>query len=146
MAKYKVNRRNYSRFVQDCADKCYKGIMTWAEYKNMKIELEPIDFTPYPAIKTETQKWIEALFTDEDTDRNGNYMLRGFTYREYAEKEKLGCVMGDGGNGYSWWAFNDTEMLIYTYCEGDTTLTLCPTREIYESEKERSRVFYTEQF
>lgn len=144
--KYTIKRKDYHNFLKDCVEKVYKGDMTWKEYRNMKIEFEPIDFSPYPAIAKETQEWIEKLFDSEDTDRNGNYMLRGFTHYEYTEKDKLGCEIGDGGNGYSWWAYNDTEMLIYTYCEGDTTLTLCPTREIYESEKERNRVFYTEQF
>lgn len=144
--KYTIKRKDYHNFLKDCVEKVYKGDMTWKEYRNMKIEFEPIDFSPYPAIAKETQEWIEKLFDSEDTDRNGNYMLRGFTYHPYNEKLWLNMVLGDGGNGYSWWAFNNAEMLIYTYCEGDTTLTLCSTREIYESEKERSRVFYTEQF
>lgn len=143
--KYTIKRKDYHNFLNECIDKCYAGIMSWKDYKTMEIEFEPIDFTPYPAITKETRKWIEKLFTDEDTDRNGNYMLRGHTYHEYQEKMALNMEMGDGGNGYSWWAFNDEEMLIYTYCEGDTTLTLLKDREAYESEKERARVFYTEE-
>lgn len=144
--KYTIKRKDYHNFLKDCAEKVNKGDMTWKEYCNMEIEFELIDFSLYPAITKETQKWIEKLFDDEYTDRSGNMLLRGHTYHEYQEKQKLNCDMGDGGNGYSWWAYNDTEMFIYTYCEGDTTLTLYTTREIYESEKERSRVFYTEQF
>lgn len=143
---YTISRKDYKSFLNDCVDKCYKGIMTWAEYRDMEITFQPIDFTAYPAITTETQTWIEKLFDDEDTDRNGNMLLRGHTYHEYQEKQKLNCDMGDGGNGYSWWAYNDTEMIIYTYCEGDTTLTLYPTREIYESEKASTQQFYTEHF
>lgn len=143
--KHVIKRKDYHKFLNECIDKCYKGTMSWKDYKTMEIEFEPIDFTPYPAISSETRSWIEKLFYDEDTDRNGNYMLRGHTYHEYQEKMALNMEIGDGGNGYSWWAFNDTEMLIYTYCEGDTTLTLLKDREAYEREKERARVFYTEE-
>ena len=142
--KYRIKRKNYRKFMDSCVDKLYKGIMTMDEYRNMEIEFEPIDFSLYPHITEKTQEMIEKLFTEEDTDRNGNYMLRGFTYHPYNEKVWLNMVLGDGGNSYSWWAFNNAEMLIYTYCEGDTTITLCKTREAYETEKERSKEFYKE--
>lgn len=144
--EYTIKRKEYREFLNGCIDKIYKGNMTWDEYRDMEVKFEPIDFTPYGSIRETTREMIEKLFFEEDTDRNGNYMLRGHTYHEIAEKEALNMNYGDGGNGYSWWAYNDSEMMIYTYCEGDTTLTLCTTKDIYEREKERSREFYTEQF
>ena len=73
--KYTIKRKDYHDFLKGCVEKVYKRDMTWEEYRNMEIEFEPIDFSPYPAITKETQKWIEKLFDSEDTDRN-NFAIR----------------------------------------------------------------------
>ena len=42
----------------------------------------------------------------------------------------------------SFYAYNDEEMLIYTFTEGDTTLQLFNDREKYEAEKQDMYNFY----
>ena len=144
--KHTVSRKNYHTFLQSCVDKCYAGTMSWKEYKEMEIQLEPIDFTPFPHVSKTNREYIERMFTEEDTDSEANYMVRGFTRHEYTEKDALGMSFGDGGNGYSWWAYNDRELMLYTFCEGDTTLTICKTAEDYAKAKESARQFYAEKF
>ena len=139
-----VKRNEYRKFMTECIDKVYKGELSFREYMNMEIVFEPIDFTDYPAITTETRQYIEKLFTEEDTDRKGEPILRGFTRHEYAEMKWLGMNYGEYSNAYSMWGFNDTEMLIYTYTEGDTTLKMYKDRETYDSEKAETERWYKE--
>ena len=140
--KHTVNRKDYHAFLQSCVDKCYKGEMTWKEYREMEIELEHIDFTPYPTITKEHRSWIETLFNGEDEDGT----LRGFTRREIAEMKLLDMSYGDYATAYSFFGYNDTEMMLYTYCEGDTTLKMYSTREEYEKAKKDMVVWYGKEY
>ena len=69
-------------------------------------------------------------------------MLRGFTRCEGAEMNKLGLSYGDGGDALSFYAYNDPEMLVYTYCEGDTTLKIFNDKAEYETEKAENSNWY----
>lgn len=131
----KMTKNEFKEFQKKCAERF------WNEpgygKKEMDAELDaveiiPLDFSAYPQIDEETGKWINALFSEEDKDRKGNYMLRGFTRHEMAEVEKLGLYYGDYADAYSFYAFNDTKMLLYTYCEGDTTLKIFSDKGKYD--------------
>ena len=102
----------------------------------------------YPQIKEDTAKYINVAFDKEDTDKNGNYMLRGFigdSLKKWnSEKEKLNLNYAPYGFYYSGFGFNDEEMLIYTWCEGDTTLTLFNDRETYQKEREEIEKWFDE--
>ena len=75
-------------------------------------------------------------------------MLRGFIgdslEKWYRDKEKLHCNYAPYGFYYSGFGFNDEEMLIYTWCEGDTTLTLFNDRETYQKEREATEKWFDE--
>lgn len=138
----KMTRNERKTYIQACAARVFKedDSYTMTDYAHCEddIEIIPLDLSAYPAITTETAKWMNVLFTEEDTDENGNYMLRGFTFDgPYNEVLKLKLCFGESYNDpYFAWAYNDNEQLIYTYCEGDTTLKPFATKEEYEREKE----------
>ena len=75
-------------------------------------------------------------------------MLRGFIgdslEKWYRDKEKLHCNYAPYGFYYAGFGFNDEEMLIYTWCEGDTTLTLFSDRETYQKEREATEKWFDE--
>ena len=75
-------------------------------------------------------------------------MLRGFigdSLKKWnSEKEKLNLNYAPYGFYYSGFGFNDEEMLIYTWCEGDTTLTLFNDRETYQKEREEIEKWFDE--
>ena len=145
----RMTRNEYQEYMKKCASKLYDGSgYTMKDYNRDcdSVEIIPLDLSKYPQLSENTIKWANMLFTEEDTDRNGNYMLRGFTHHEYAEAKALGCSIGDYGNGYSLWAYNDKEYLIYTYCEGDTTLTILSDKETYDKEYKRTYNWYKEEF
>lgn len=143
-----MTRNEYNEFCKECASKLYNTPgYSMADFKKDTdaVTIIPLDLSKYTEITDETKKWINALFSEEDTNRDGNYMLRGFTHREYAEAEKLNIVPEIYSN-YSWHGVNDKEMLIYTYCEGDTTLTIFDDREKYDKEKAKTIKWYKETY
>ena len=97
-------------------------------------------------VKRETAKWINLLFDEETQDRNGNYMLRGFTRIEMSEVSLLKLSFGDySRSSLNFWAYNDEELLLYTFCEGDTTLTIFTDPEIYKVNKSAMLRWYKEE-
>ena len=144
-----MTKNEYKQYLIDCTnrwvtDKTY----TKEQYEKDldSVEIAPLDLSKYYAIKKETKKWINTLFDEEDVDRKGNYMLRGFTRREGAEMQVLGLTYGEYANAYSFYAYNDDEYLIYTYCEGDTTLTLFETAKAYAKAKQETHDWYKEEY
>jgi len=116
----------------------------------MDAELDAVEILPFDLrrfnLDPETEKWINILFKEETTDHNGNYMLRGFTRHEMEEVNHLNAHYGDYANAYSFYAYNDKERLIYTYCEGDTTLALFETEEVYSKAKAETQQWYKEEY
>lgn len=146
--KRTMTKNEYKEFLKECANKYW----TVPEYnkKEMDAELDAVEILPFDLqrfnLDPETEKWINLLFKEETTDRNGNYMLRGFTYYEREEVNHLNAHYGDYANAYSFYAYNDKENFIYTYCEGDTTLTLFETEEIYSKAKAETQQWYKEEY
>ena len=148
MEKLRMTRNEYHEYLQKCVSMAYdpNDSYTFADYGREKVEIIPLDLSAYPQIKEDTAKYINAVFDKEDTDKNGNYMLRGFIgdslERWCRDKEKLRCNYAPYGFYYSGFGFNDEEMLIYTWCEGDTTLTLFSDRETYQKEREATEKWF----
>ena len=143
-----MTRNEYQKYMRECADKIYTVPgYTMADYKREldEVKILPLDLQRYN-LSPETEKWINILFNEEDEDRNGNYMLRGFARNESMEMTKLDLSYGDYANTYSFYAYNDDQRLIYTYCEGDTTLKMIETVEAYEKEKAETCEWYEEQY
>lgn len=145
----RMTRNAFKEYMRQNASRLYnEPNYTMAKYNANcdAVEIIPLDLSGYPQITKETAKYINSLFDEEDYDRNGNYMLRGFTRCEYAEMEAMNLEQSGHTNGYSFCAYNDPEMLIYTYCEGDTTLKPFADRESYEKEKTETLAWYAEAF
>ncbi|KAI4438916.1 hypothetical protein FMM80_00595 [Schaedlerella arabinosiphila] len=150
MSKLRMTRNDYHKYLQKCVLRAYdpNDEYTFSDYAKEDIEIIPLDLSAYPQIKEDTAKYINAVFDKEDTDKNGNYMLSGFIgdslEKWYRDKEKLHCNYAPYGFYYSGFGFNDEEMLIYTWCEGDTTLTLFNDRETYQKEREVTEKWFDE--
>ena len=142
MKKLRMTRNEYCEYLQKCVSRAYdpNDSYTFEDYGKEDVEIIPLDLSAYPQIKEDTAKYINTVFDKEDIDKYGNYMLRGFIgdslEKWYRDKEKLRCNYAPYGFYYSGFGFNDEEMLIYTWCEGDTTLTLFNDRETYYKERD----------
>lgn len=112
--------------------------------KDDEYEILPLDFSEYH-LNSDTQRIANINFSEETIDRNGNYMLRGHWLDDlcFAFAAKCNfelCVI----SSYSAYAYSDEQMALFTYCEGDITLTPHKTREEYEADKEEMLQFYEE--
>ena len=109
-------------------------------------EIADLDLSAY-SLNEDTKRIANVNFMEETEDRNGNYMLSGHWMSDlcyqFAEKCKFDLTHVDG---YSAYAYSDEQMAVFTYCEGDITLTPYTNRESYEREKERTIKFYNEEY
>ena len=114
--------------------------------KDDEYEIIPLDLSEYQ-LNEDTVRIADKNFTEETTDRNGNYMLTGHWWSDlsyaFAKKCKFDLVQVDG---YSSYAYSDEQMAVFTYTEGDIYLTLFTDREKYETEKARTIKFYEEEY
>lgn len=131
-----MTKNEYQKYVKELVNK--SGSLK----KLDEIEVEPWDLSRFSQLKEYTVKMINILFDEDDISNDGQFMVRGRSYHEYTEMQCLGCKYGDYNNGYSFYAYNNEEFLIYTYCEGDTTLTIYPDKESYEIGLGNTRIWY----
>lgn len=112
--------------------------------KDDEYDILPLDLSAYSLNET-TQRIANANFMEETTNRNGEYMLSGHWLSDlcYAFADKCDFVLHQI-DGYSAYAYSDEQMAVFTYCEGDITLTPYSDREKYEAEKESTIRFYKE--
>lgn len=98
-------------------------------------------------LNNDTIRIAKANFTEETTDREGNYMLRGHWWRDLCYQFAKICdfvlVQVDG---YSSYAYSDEQMAILVYCEGDIHLTIFDDRTRYERDKAETIRFYKEEY
>ena len=109
-------------------------------------EIADLDLSAYKLSET-TARIANANFMEETENCNGEYMLSGHWMSDlsyaFAKKCKFDLVQVDG---YSSYAYSDEQMAVFTYCEGDITLTPYTNREAYEREKEKTIKFYREEY
>ena len=136
MAAQKIKRNDYYNMIRE----------TGRIPKDDEYEILPIDFSAYHLNET-TQRIANINFSEETTNREGDYMLSGHWLDDlcYAFAAKCDFVLHQI-DGYSAYAYSDEQMAVFTYCEGD--ITLCPysNKEDYEAEKERTIRFYKEEY
>lgn len=148
MEKIRCTRNEMLEILQKAATACFKHEMSFADYKNLDFDIIPIDFSKYTKLKSETAKYIDTIFDTETTDKDGNLMLKGFIgdnlNKWYRDKENLHCNYAPYGFYYSGFGFNDEEQLIYTWCEGDTTVTLFDDTESYFKARAETEKWYAE--
>lgn len=143
-----ISRDKVKAYREDLADQYYKKKISWEEYNKKwdEIKILPYDLSKFPTLSESSIKWINKLFIDgPEVSKRGNFMLRGFTRYEATEMRVLGLTYGDYADAISFYAYNDEEMIMYEFTEGDTVLQLFPTREEYEAEKEATRQWYKEE-
>ena len=132
----KISRNDYFKLISE----------TGRIPKDDEYEIIPLDLSEYP-LNEDTVRIADKNFTEETTDRNGNYMLTGHWWSDlsyaFAKKCKFDLVQVDG---YSSYAYSDKHMAVFTYTEGDIYLTLFTDREKYETEKARTIKFYEEEY
>ena len=114
--------------------------------KDDEYEIIPLDLSAYSLNET-TKRIADINFTEETTNRNGEYMLSGHWWSDlsyqFAEKCKFDLVQVDG---YSAYAYSDDQMAVFTYTEGDIYLTLFTDIDKYEKEKADTIKFYKEKY
>ena len=126
-----ISRNEYFKKVQNCSK------------QEMEIyKIKPLDLSLY-RLNDNTQRIADKNFMEETTDINGNYLLSGHWLSnlcyQFAEICKFDLVQIDELSAY---AYSDEQMAIFTYCEGDITLTPFVDFEKYKAEKKRTINFY----
>lgn len=134
MAK-KIHRNDYYKLIRE----------TGRIPKEDEYEILPLDLSAY-SLSEITRRIADKNFSEETTNRNGEYMLSGHWYKDlsyqFAKKCKFDLVQV---SGYSSYAYSDEQMAVFTYTEGDICLTLFTDREKYEKEKAKTENFYREE-
>lgn len=134
MAVQKISRNDYFKIARET------GII------DDKLDITDLNLSKYQLSKT-TYKIVNLNFMEETINRNGDYMLRGHWLQDlccqFASKCNFTLVQVDG---YSAYAYSDEQKAIFTYCEGDITLTPYINKEDYEKEKEYTIKFYKKEY
>lgn len=134
MATQKITRNDYYKMISEIG----------RVPKDEEYGIIPLDLSAY-RLNEDTVRIVNVNFTEETTDRNGHYMLKGHWLSDlcyqFASKCKFDLVQVDG---YSSYAYSDKQMTVFTYCEGDITLTPFIDKAEYEKEKAETVKFYKE--
>lgn len=105
-----------------------------------------VDFSKFPFLKADTVQHICNLFYEYDETVSDYLLLRSHTYHERVEVNILNCKYGDYSRDLNLWAYNEDELFIYTYCEGDTTLSIYKDKESYQKAYDKAYKFYKEEW
>ncbi len=143
----KMTNNDYKEYCKECASRLYnESGYSISDFRRDtdNVEILPFDLSRFPQLSETTIRWINAFFSEEDTDKNGNYILRGFTYRERTAVQELGLNYGDYADCYSFFAYNNKELLVFEYCEGDISMKIFPDKESYDNEYMEMYEFYKE--
>lgn len=135
--KPRMTRNEYWSWVREDISRITSGAAD-------EIEIIPLDLERFTKIKPENKTRIDKWFNEEADSEDGEYLLFGRSYHPYEEISLLGMETGEGNNGYSWWAYDDEQMMIYTYCEGDTSIKLFENQEQYLKKKAETEEWYIE--
>ena len=132
----KITRNDYYKLIRE----------TGRIPKDDEYEIIPLDLSAYSLNET-TKRIADVNFTEETTNRNGDYMLKGLWLRDlsYQFSKKCGFILTQV-DGYSSYAYSDEQMAVFTYTEGDIYLIPFTDRDKYEKEKASTIKFYEEEY
>ncbi|MBT43607.1 MAG: hypothetical protein CMF12_13940 [Idiomarina sp.] len=88
---------------------------------------------------------IENNLVKPETNKNGASVIRekcfdiSLFFTTYLHSKKGDSIFQDGSSAC---IAVDSELSIYTYCEGDVVITRCPSERIYNLEKNEAQNFY----
>lgn len=125
----------------------YKMIMETGRIpKDDEYEILSLDLSAY-SLNEITKRIVDIQFTEETTNKYGNYMLCGHWFGDKSYQFALQCGFKlTQVDGYSSYAYSDEQMAVFTYAEGDIYFIPFTDREKYEKEKERTIKFYEEEY
>lgn len=136
MAVQKISRNDYFKMISE----------TGRVPKDDEYEILDLNLSAYH-LNEDTVRIANKNFMVETTNRNGNYMLSGYWLNDlcyaFSSKCKFDLVQVDG---YSSYAYSDEQMAVFTYCEGNITLTPFTDKAEYEKEKAETIRFYKEAY
>lgn len=136
MAVQKISRNDYFKMISE----------TGRVPKDDEYEILDLNLSAYH-LNEDTVRIANKNFMVETTNRNGNYMLSGHWLNDlcyaFSSKCKFDLVQVDG---YSSYAYSDEQMAVFTYCEGNITLTPFTDKAEYEKEKAETIRFYKEAY
>lgn len=137
-----VKRNEKLMMMQELAGKYYNKEISWEEYNRRcdNIKEIPLDFSDYPQMSEKIQKMINAHAREEDITREGKWMLRGsyMSGMEYVDKYLMAFgIRNTYGDDLSGFGGNETDLIVFTWCEGDTTIVPCKTKEEYVAEMQK---------
>ena len=132
----KIKRNDYFQMIRE----------TGRTPREDEYELIPLDLSAY-ALNEDTRRIADANFMEETENRVGDYMLKGHWLSDlcYVFARKCNLTLHHV-NAYNAFAYSDEQMCVFTYCEGDITLTPYQDREKYEREKANTIRFYKETY
>ena len=109
------------------------------------------DLSDYPDVLPETAKWIDRFFSEgfsQTSNKTGaEYILHGFMLNGDDEEvfHRLNLTYGAFSEALDYWAYNDKEMLLFMYSDGEITLRVFSSRKRYEREKAETLRWYKEE-
>lgn len=110
--------------------------------KDGRYDILPLDLDAYPLFP-ETKRIADKNFMEESQDSDGAYMLCGHWLSDVSYQFAAACSFTlKVVDSYRSYAYSDKQLAVFTYCEGDVTLTLFTEREAYEKKKSKTIRFH----
>lgn len=148
MNKIKMDHNEYQKYLENNANRIYTDEKYG--FKNYLEDANNVDILPYNLsnfnLSKELEKIININFDRETKDKNGHYMLKGFTNSEgewyrLTDQMELKRTMGYYYSGY---CYNSNYNMVMTYAEGDLYLKLFDNKKDYTQELEETIKWYDE--
>ena len=140
--KIKVTNNEFNQICKDLASKYYKKFSLYDALTEL------YDIIPFN-INTdneELKRIINILCNEEEqTENKIKYIGMGSGSDMYTAKDLLNMSF-IFDNYYSKSLYNDDLKLLVDYCEGDIYFTLCSNEESYQAEKQRTIIFYNDNY
>lgn len=141
-------REDANKYKDEITNLYWTGKISIKEFDKRwdEIELEPYDLSAFPTLSETTKEWINKIFDDvPTTNKRGNFIIFGFTRAERAIMQVLNLTYGEYADAISFYAYNDEEMIMFEYTEGDINIQLFLDRDSYEKEKKYTENWYKEE-
>lgn len=150
MAELKMTHNKYKLFLKQNANRIYdkNDDYGFKEYKKDACSIEIIDFdlSDYN-LPIEIEKYINIIFTEENTNEKGVLILKGFAINEdYLYKVINKLSLNYKEYGHSGYGYNYDLKLYLTYTEGDLYLSLFKSTEEYNSSFKETVDWYKEEY
>lgn len=135
-----MTKNEYKKYCQDIvckvsAEEFYKMIES--------VKVLPFDFTFHPQLNKVTQKWINAVCDEENNLFGNGTLYTGLLINSYwslGQKMNLNAGVLES---YSGFYYDDEQMLILSYCEGDIYIYVFSDEQLYKEELKRNYTWFS---